>query len=169
MAIYDNWTPIDADFEDALWSGNKQYRVVMDGSTYDEVNITDMTQYTNVEIEKTRFGADTVNKVADAINNLVIDMQEVATESLVYQDYRFTITYSSGSTLGERAFQGSTTCTMEGYMPVAVCLVSVGNSLAYNPLCFLSGTQLYCNAYRASTSAVSGSIVTARVLFLKTR
>lgn len=167
--VYDNYTPLPADFTNALWSGEKTYTVKLGGTTYSGANITDTTNYLNDDLERIRFGAETVNRITDAVNNLVIDMEDVATQSLVYEDYRFTITYSSGSSLGERAFQGSTACSKDGYVPVSVCLVSVGNSGAYNPVCFLSGTTLYCNAYRATTAAVNSSVVTARVLFLKTR
>lgn len=169
MAIYDDWRPLSTDREDAHWTGEKQYEIVLDGGVAHEATITDMTEYTNTDMTLTRLGAAMVNDMADAINNIVIDLQDVATESLVYEDYRFTITYAAGTNLGERAGQFSTACSKEGYVPVAAFPVSVGNSTAYNPTVFLSGTTLYCNAYRASTSAVSGSVVTARVLFLKTR
>lgn len=166
--VYDNYTPLPADFENAAWTGDKTYEVKLNNTTYSGANITDTTEYTNPDTTKTKFGAETVNRITDAVNNLVIDMEDVATQSLVYQDYQFTITYAAG-TVGTRGVQTSTPCSKDGYMPVATCLVSVGNSTAYIPVAFLSGVTLYCNAYRASTSAVNNSIVTARVLFLKTR
>ena len=166
--VYDNFEPLPADFTNAVWNGDKTYTVKLNNTTYSGATIEDTTDYLNEDLMTIRFGAETVNRITDAVNNLVIDMEDVATQSLVYQDYQFTITYAAG-TVGTRGVQTSTPCSKDGYMPVATCLVSVGNSTAYIPVAFLSGTTLYCNAYRASTSAVNNSVVTARVLFLKTR
>jgi len=83
-----------------------------------------------------------------------------------YQTFNFTVTFSAG-TIGSRGYQGSEDASLEGYTPIGVSVVSVGASGSYIPVAFLSGTTVYFNAYRATTSAVNGSLVTARVIYRK--
>lgn len=60
----------------------------------------------------------------------------------------------AGGTIGTRASQQSYVPTVQ---PTSAQIVYVENSGQYIPIVFISGVTVYCNYYRASTSAVSGT------------
>ena len=121
----------------------------------------------------------TANEISNGINNLSISGDfyaggDVNASNILknggnyvgYQTFDFTVAYSGG-TIGTRGFQSSADAALDGYTPIGVSLVSVGASGSYVPIVFLSGTTLYMNAYRCTTSAVSSSACTARVIYRK--
>ena len=121
----------------------------------------------------------TANEISNGINNLSISGDfyaggDVNASNILkngrnyvgYQTFNFTVAYSGG-TIGTRGFQASADAALDGYTPIGVSLVSVGASGSYVPIVFLSGTTLYMNAYRCTTSAVSSSACTARVIYRK--
>lgn len=83
-----------------------------------------------------------------------------------YQTFNFSVTYSGG-TVGTRGYHSSADAALDGYTPIGVSAVSVGNSGSYIPVAFLSGNTVYFNAYRCTTSAVSSSACTVRVIYRK--
>lgn len=83
-----------------------------------------------------------------------------------YQTFNFSVTYSGG-TVGTRGYQSSADAALDGYTPIGVSAVSVGASGSYIPVAFLSGNTVYFNAYRCTTSAVSSSACTVRVIYRK--
>lgn len=121
----------------------------------------------------------TANEISNGINNLSISGDfyaggDVNASNILkngrnyigYQTFDFTVAYSGG-TIGTRGFQSSADAALDGYTPIGVSLMSVGASGSYVPIVFLSGTTLYMNAYRCTTSAVSSSACTARVIYRK--
>lgn len=121
----------------------------------------------------------TANEISNGINNLSISGDfyaggDVNASNILknggnyvgYQTFNFTVAYSGG-TIGTRGFQSSADAALDGYTPIGVSLVSVGASGSYVPIVFLSGTTLYMNAYRCTTSAVSSSACAARVIYRK--
>ena len=121
----------------------------------------------------------TANEISNGINNLSISGDfyaggDVNASNILknggnyvgYQTFNFTVAYSGG-TIGTRGFQASADAALDGYTPIGVSLVSVGASGSYVPIVFLSGATLYMNAYRCTTSAVSSSACTARVIYRK--
>lgn len=121
----------------------------------------------------------TANEISNGINNLSISGDfyaggDVNASNILkngrnyvgYQTFDFTVAYSGG-TIGTRGFQSSADAALDGYTPIGVSLMSVGASGSYVPIVFLSGTTLYMNAYRCTTSAVSSSVCTARVIYRK--
>lgn len=121
----------------------------------------------------------TANEISNGINNLSISGDfyaggDVNASNILknggnyvgYQTFNFTVAYSGG-TIGTRGFQSSADAALDGYTPIGVSLMSVGASGSYVPIVFLSGTTLYMNAYRCTTSAVSSSACTARVIYRK--
>ena len=121
----------------------------------------------------------TANEISNGINNLSISGDfyaggDVNASNILkngrnyvgYQTFNFTVAYSGG-TIGTRGFQGSADAALDGYTPIGVSLMSVDASGSYVPIVFLSGTTLYMNAYRCTTSAVSSSACTARVIYRK--
>lgn len=121
----------------------------------------------------------TANEVSSGINNLSISGDfyaggDVNASNILkngrnyigYQTFNFTVSYSGG-TVGTRGFQDSADAALDGYTPIGVSLTSVGASGSYVPIVFLSGTKVYMNAYRCTTSAVSSSACTARVIYRK--
>lgn len=121
----------------------------------------------------------TANEISNGINNLSISGDfyaggDVNASNILkngrnyvgYQTFNFTVAYSGG-TIGTRGFQDSADAALDGYTPIGVSLMSVGASGSYVPIVFLSGTTLYMNAYRCTTSAVSSSDCTARVIYRK--
>jgi hypothetical protein len=67
-----------------------------------------------------------------------------------------TVSFSAG-TIGTRGFQTSWTASQIGGTPVLAQITEVVASNEYHPFAFISGTTVYLNAYRATTSAVSSS------------
>lgn len=121
----------------------------------------------------------TANEISNGINNLSISGDfyaggDVNASNILkngrnyigYQTFKFTVAYSGG-TIGTRGFQSSADAALDGYTPIGVSLMSVGASGSYVPIVFLSGTTLYMNAYRCTTSSVSSSACTARVIYRK--
>lgn len=121
----------------------------------------------------------TANEISNGINNLSISGDfyaggDVNASNILkngrnyigYQTFNFTVAYSGG-TIGTRGFQDSADAALDGYTPIGVSLMSVGASGSYVPIVFLSGTTLYMNAYRCTTSSVSSSECTARVIYRK--
>lgn len=121
----------------------------------------------------------TANEISNGINNLSISGDfyaggDVNASNILkngrnyigYQTFNFTVAYSGG-TIGTRGFQSSADAALDGYTPIGVSLMSVGASGSYVPIVFLSGTTLYMNAYRCTTSSVSSSACTARVIYRK--
>lgn len=99
------------------------------------------------------------------------EAREVAGDAFLRQTFTFDVTYSAGGTVGERAFHAHTDIGYVGYTPVGVMITSVGSSGNYMPLAFLqpngSDTNLYLNAYRCTTSAVSNSKVKVTVVYVR--
>ena len=99
------------------------------------------------------------------------EAREVAGDAVLRQTFAFDVTYSAGGTVGERAFQAHTNIGYTRYTPVGVMITSVGSSMNYMPVAFLqpngAATDLYLNAYRCTSSAVSNSKVKVTVVYVR--
>lgn len=92
-----------------------------------------------------------------------------ATEIIV--DYDFTLSFSAG-TIGTRGAQGSVLIPYPLSKLKSLSIIYTDSSNEYIPVAFASGTNsgeefIFCNYYRAVSSASSNKTTTVRAVFSK--
>ena len=97
-----SWTPLRANYTDAVWSGNKKYNMVENADN--TVSFVDVTIYTNKE--NSFFGASDANAMNAAIN-VIMAMVENGTD--LYTDFN---TYFNTQ---KAAFQNRVNSEAEGF------------------------------------------------------
>ena len=97
-----SWTPLRANYTDAVWSGNKKYNMVENADN--TVSFVDVTIYTNKE--NSFFGASDANAMNAAIN-VIMAMVENGTD--LYTDFN---TYFNTQ---KTAFQNRVNSEAEGF------------------------------------------------------
>lgn len=88
---------------------------------------------------------------------------KAATREDIIVDHKFNAQISSG-TIGTRGAQVTIPVDYDASRLKSITITAIGNSLEYLPVVFLNGSAIYCNFYRASSSA-SAATCSARVVY----
>ena len=77
--------------------------------------------------------------------------------NLIAVNHEFTSSLTSGS-IGQRCAQLSFTSPYPASKLVGIVITAISDSNGVNPLVFVNGETIYCNFYRASTSAANATV-----------
>lgn len=101
------------------------------------------------------------NTLNDAINTLSTKL----TGYIIKEDINFSGGFSAG-TPGTRGWQGSVDDPHpSGYQIIGIAVMGINNSAVLHPMAFYYVGKIYCNFYRATTTAVTNETVTVRVVY----
>lgn len=109
--------------------------------------------------------ADLQSDMVEAQGNISSLQDDVSSLALQYIEETVYVSFSAG-TIGTRGFQKKLSSpALSGKKIIGTAIMYIANSADIIPVLFSAGSDLYLNAYRATSSAVNNNEVRVRFTF----